>query len=379
MRICSITPYSPKRITGVGTFLSGHAGILTDLGHESIILAPEMPSSQAELDFHQSLVELPVSGPRYYRGWMLTRSVRKWIRKNHRTIDILHLHTPTWLCLAAAREGKKLGLPIILTVHGKYPELKTASKEKRFKQAQRKVLDLSNAVTYVDEDSKRAYKYPGSVISNGVDTRLMRRNQLTRVTDREHIGILQKETAFLFLGRWAAHKGIFEAITAFFSLHKQKKEVKLVLVGTGDRQRVWDMVQKLQLESRVKILGKVDDIKPIMNACDVYLLPTSKLEGLPFSLIEAMSYSMTVIAGSASGISDVITNGSDGILIPPRSIEQELQKKVVDDVLDKMLWCLDNLDESTKLGIAARKTVKNKFSLLGMSQKYIENYKKLMS
>jgi glycosyltransferase involved in cell wall biosynthesis len=368
-----VSPYSPKRITGVGTFLIGMHQELKIHGHETIILAP--PVVEAEVQIDAEYEELPYKGPRFYRGWRMARALRHWLREHRNEIDIVHLQTPIWLCLAAAKESRALGLPLIVTVHGKYPKLSNPLRQMLFQRTQQKTLALCDTIVFVDKDSYNFYGSQGMVISNGVDTIRFKRDPIQREKFRDKLGF-NNEITFLFLGRWVHHKGIFEAIHAFSRLTKVREGVRLILVGHENEKEVYSRVKELELEDTVRILGRVDDTLKIYNIADIFLLPTSSLEGLPFSLVEAMSFSLTVIAGAASGIRDVISDGKNGILLTPRNQQEKLQQPIVEELFKKMIWCVDHKEECKLLGEEARQTSKMRYSLKEMVKVYIDIYDK---
>jgi glycosyltransferase involved in cell wall biosynthesis len=79
------------------------------------------------------------------------------------------------------------------------------------------------------------------------------------------------------------------------------------------------LAARLQLRDRIVFAGRVDhdDAARYLNAADLYVLPTLRYEGLPFSLLEAMACGLPVIASAIGGIPSVVRHGSNGWLIPP--------------------------------------------------------------
>ena len=62
--------------------------------------------------------------------------------------------------------------------------------------------------------------------------------------------------------------------------------------------------------------GMLPDVKPVLEAADVYCL-TSRWEGLPAALMEAMAAGLPVVATRVGGIPELVTDGVDGTLVPP--------------------------------------------------------------
>ncbi|MGC9550986.1 glycosyltransferase family 4 protein [Vibrio metoecus] len=130
----------------------------------------------------------------------------------------------------------------------------------------------------------------------------------------------------LFMGELSKRKGIRDLIEAF-SLVKNDK-AKLYVAGNGDISSLTDLCNKLGIEKRVKFLGWIDSEKKssLLSIADVVVLP-SYAEGLPISILEAMSASVAVITTPVGAIGDAITHDVSGMLIPPGNIH-ELAKAI---------------------------------------------------
>jgi glycosyltransferase involved in cell wall biosynthesis len=65
-----------------------------------------------------------------------------------------------------------------------------------------------------------------------------------------------------------------------------------------------------------------DELSRIYSSADIYLIPTTRYEGLPLALLEAMSHGIPTISSDICGNSDVITHGRDGLFIKPGSLPE---------------------------------------------------------
>jgi glycosyltransferase involved in cell wall biosynthesis len=72
------------------------------------------------------------------------------------------------------------------------------------------------------------------------------------------------------------------------------------------------------LSSTVLFLGFKEDVRPFLAAADIFVLP-SRTEGLPFSLLEAMSSGLACVATDVGAVGEVISDGVDGLIVPPES------------------------------------------------------------
>jgi glycosyltransferase involved in cell wall biosynthesis len=127
-----------------------------------------------------------------------------------------------------------------------------------------------------------------------------------------------------FAGRLGKRKGAFDCIQAFANLPADvRQQAELVMAGDGAVEEARQMVAQLHLGAQVKLLGWVDTTQRdrLLETADVFVLPTNN-EGLPLALIEAMCYGLPVLTTPASGISDIVTSGKNGILVMPGDVAQ---------------------------------------------------------
>ena len=104
------------------------------------------------------------------------------------------------------------------------------------------------------------------------------------------------------------------------------------LGGDGDVEQVLTKIKEYGLDKIVEYVGWVTGNKKIklLNNADVYILP-SYSEGLPISILEAMSYKMPIIATNVGGIPEIVLNSQNGYLITPGD------QQALKDSIDKML------------------------------------------
>ena len=118
----------------------------------------------------------------------------------------------------------------------------------------------------------------------------------------------------LTTARLCPEKGVEYVLEAVSKIN----DVFLVMVGPGNSKELNDIITRLNIRDRVKVIGEVDpvSIADYYNSCDVFILP-SKTEGLGFSSGEAMACKKPVIASNVGGVSDMVIDGKTGILVPP--------------------------------------------------------------
>lgn len=126
-------------------------------------------------------------------------------------------------------------------------------------------------------------------------------------------------TRFLFLGRIGERKGVYDLLEVL-RLHRQDLQGKylLELGGDGETENLQRLITQYALDESVKFIGFVTgaDKKRRLQEADVYLLPSYN-EGLPISILEAMSFGLPIISTSVGGIPEVVAPNKNGLLIEP--------------------------------------------------------------
>lgn len=125
----------------------------------------------------------------------------------------------------------------------------------------------------------------------------------------------------LFLGEIGKRKGVFDILKAIYD-HKDSLERKIIFRIGGNRQedRLKSCIKEYGLEEMVRFEGWVsgENKLRLLNWADVYILPSFN-EGLPISILEAMSYGCPVISSPVGGIPEVVKD--NGILLTPGDTE----------------------------------------------------------
>src|SRR6185312_6666653 len=96
---------------------------------------------------------------------------------------------------------------------------------------------------------------------------------------------------------------------------------ELSIVGTGpERERLHDQIKNLSIEDRVTLHGEIPNAAALMSAFDAFVL-SSRTEGTPIVLLEAMASGVPIIATSVGGVPDVITS-DEAVLVPAETPDQ---------------------------------------------------------
>ena len=282
-------------------------------------------------------------------------------------VELVHIHMASYgsfyrksiiisLC-------KMLHIKVVLHCHGAcfekfYDSVKESKKEyikKTFAKTE-KVIVLSESwkeffKTIVDEN-KIAVLYNSVNVPNKID-----RNDLNKVPTG------------LFLGRIGKRKGAYDLIEAVKALKNEGITLKILMAGDGEIQKAKDIIKKENIEDRIEVLGWIDNKQKeeYLKSSDFYILPSYD-EGMPMSVLEAMSYSLPVITTDVGGIPEIIQNEENGILIKPGD-SKEIAKTIKQLLNDEKL--------RQKISKNAYKTIYNKFNLDNYINSLDKIYKKI--
>jgi glycosyltransferase involved in cell wall biosynthesis len=159
------------------------------------------------------------------------------------------------------------------------------------------------------------------------------------------------------IGRLVWQKGFDYLISAVPGIFETSSRTKMLLVGDGPlRDELEALAAKLKVEEYIIFAGFRSDIRDILSAIDVLVVP-SLLEGFPMITLEGMAMAKPIIATRIDGIKEQIVDGESGILIPPKD----------PDAINQAIFRLSTDKELAQdLGLEARRRVENEFTVKRM-------------
>ena len=171
------------------------------------------------------------------------------------------------------------------------------------------------------------------VIHNGVDAE---RYRDATVADTTQFGVPAGAPIVLFVGRLDQQKGPLDLIHAFRLLAARHNNVHALFVGEGPlREEIEAAILESQLQHRVHLLGRRNDVPELMKAASCLALP-SLWEGLPNVVLEAMAAGLPVIATQVEGTTELLQggggNGDLGLLVPvgnPASLAEGIERILI--------------------------------------------------
>ena len=138
---------------------------------------------------------------------------------------------------------------------------------------------------------------------------------------RESIGLSKNDFAFIFIGRIVNDKGMHELAGAFNKLIPIYPHCKLILVGNFEHEL--DPLDRkdldfLQNNRNIKLMGYQRDVRPFLFAANAFTFPSYR-EGFPNVVMQAGAMGLASIVTNINGCNEIIKNGENGIIIPPRN------------------------------------------------------------
>lgn len=161
---------------------------------------------------------------------------------------------------------------------------------------------------------------------------------------------LEREKHIVTLGRIAIEQKRNDLqIEAFYLFHKRHPDYKLIIYGrsvTGDDLKLQKLIAEKGLTGSIIMPGVVNDVQETIKNCQIYLL-TSDYEGIPNSLMEAMSIGLPCLSTDCrpGGASFLIKDGYNGLLVPCGNPEI---------LAEKLCWLVEHPHEADKMGEEAK-------------------------
>ncbi len=248
-------------------------------------------------------------------------------------LDLLHVHyaIPHAVSAYLAKEilKSKRDIKIITTLHG--TDITLVGLEPNFLPLVNFSIEKSDAVTavsrFLKEKTITQYEIIKEieVIPNFIDSELYKPNPNCEY--RDHIAP-KGERILIHTSNFRPVKRVPDVIKIFEKVNKEIPS-KLILIGDGpDRFECEQLTRQLNISDKVKFLGKQEAIVDILNASDLFLLP-SQSESFGLAALEAMSCGLPVIASSAGGIPELIKHNECGFISEIGDIER-MAKYAVD-------------------------------------------------
>ncbi|MCW5206346.1 glycosyltransferase family 4 protein [Desulfobulbus sp. F5] len=169
---------------------------------------------------------------------------------------------------------------------------------------------------------------------------------------------------FLCIARLLGEKGLREYAQAAYIVKQRYPDAAFRLLGSADPSPDGiqpDEVQRWQDRGTVEYLGETSDVRPFIAACHVYVLP-SYHEGMPRSVLEAMSIGRPILTTDASGCRETVIQGENGFLVPVRDVNA---------LAERMIWFIEHRDQWQLMGQASRRIAEERFDVRKINEQLL--------
>ena len=286
------------------------------------------------------------------------------------------VHSRNWGAIEAIPAARLAGVPLVIhSEHGYEPEMLTGlpARQRVFRRA---AYAMADAVFTVSEDlrsyhAKQAWisRERIRVLLNGVDAVRFAPRPLERLAMRQRLGIPVEGLVLGTVGRMVKIKKQEMLLRAAEVLLSRGVPVYVVLAGSGpercDHEEI--VASSPNLAGQVLFLGSAENVPEILNAMDVFVLP-SLSEGMSNTLLEAMASGLPVVATRVGGNPEVIEEDRSGWLVQPGDLC---------DLIARLERLAADPDLRHRLGKAARDRAVSHFSLEEMIGRYRNLYVEL--
>lgn len=172
--------------------------------------------------------------------------------------------------------------------------------------------------------------------------------------------------SFIMVTRLLKSKGVYQYLNAARTVKQKYKNVEIKLVGPPDPNPDGVGEEELQIyidEGIISYLGERKDVHTLLGESSVFVLPSYYREGVPHSILEAMSTGRAIITTDSPGCRETVKQGVNGFLVPIKD-EKELAKK--------MIWMIENPSTVKKMGKQSLLYAKEKFDVKKVNSVMIE-------
>jgi len=322
IRIAVVASYAPSLVNFRGELLK----TLEKLGAELLLIAPELTADiLTSLNLQQvQAIDLPMerNGTNPFHDiagcYFLWQSLRKFAP------DIVLAYTAKpviYGTLTAYAAGVFKRYALIEGLGSAFTEGSSISIYVKWLMPQlyRLALRYSTAVIFLNPDDEQLFR-DRKILLPSVPSHIVNGCGV----DLQHFSLspLPESSVFLLIARLLIDKGIREYVAAAHQIKLKYPQARFLLAGAIDSNPTAISAEELQTwidDEEIEYLGVLNDVRPVITQCSVYVLPSYR-EGTPRTVLEAMAMGRPIITTDAPGCRETVRQGVNGYLIPVRDV-----------------------------------------------------------
>lgn len=167
---------------------------------------------------------------------------------------------------------------------------------------------------------------------------------------------------FVMISRMLREKGVIEFIEAARVIKREFPSAIFKVIGPTDSGPSGFSAGEIEgyaRENSVEYHGKTEDVRPFLREASVYVLPSYYREGVPRTILEALSTGRAIITTDTPGCRETVEDGKNGFLVPSKNIDalvEAMRKLILDPAL------------ANRMGRESRKLAEKKFDVHGVNR-----------
>ncbi len=281
----------------------------------------------------------------------VARHLRRW------QADVVHCHLPL-TGVVGRLAGRLARVPVVYTEHNlmeRYHPL--TRRANRWTWGSQSMVVAVSAEVIESIERHVNGSVPLRVVLNGIRFDGFQPRLDSRLEVRQRLGIPPTAPVVGTVAVFRRQKRLDLWLTTARQALEQRPDLHFILVGDGPmRGELERLVPSLGLEGQVHFVGLQEQTQPFFSAMDVFLM-SSRFEGLPLALLEAMAAELPVVATAVGGVPEVVVDGKTGVLVPPDEPAE---------AAEALLKLLSEPEGRKTMGRAGRERVEAQFSMARM-------------
>lgn len=356
-RVLLVGSFAPSLVRFRGALITA----MIDRGHCVVAAAPRIDRATAEalheLGAETDEIELSNVSLNPLGSLRSLGAMRSLIRKHRPDVLLAYTIKPVILGALGARAERVPTMVSLITGAG-YAftggrELPRAISRVVASVLYRIALSRSDVIIFQNRDDERLFRQL-RLVPDGRETHVVNGSGV----DLDHFKAtpVPQRTSFLMIARLVTDKGIREFAAAVKRLKHAYPQIPVVLVGApdGSHHSLSEAELSELIACGIDYQGYLDDVRPAIGACSVYVLPSYR-EGTPRSVLEALAMGRAVITTDAPGCRETVVDGENGFLVPPRD---------AGSLYDAMLRFVDDPGLAARMGPRSRKLAEAKYDVV---------------